>query len=150
MSDFGTPAGHCFRTTDPFTSVEAAFSVDTTKLEKMVYEAILSFGEMGCIGDDVHKKLSPIGIQTLSPRYRPLIEKKMIEETGEKRKGASGRKQRVLRACNKDFAPVSASAKIKRISREKVKRAYDWLKLGNPVKASEILKLELGEEDEQA
>ena len=50
---FGTPAHKLVRKDDPITSHEAAQKVDTTKLEKMVYEAIASFGEQGCISDDI-------------------------------------------------------------------------------------------------
>jgi hypothetical protein len=37
------------------------------------------------------------GVQTISPRYAKLIKKGFIEDTGEQRKGAAGRMQRVMR-----------------------------------------------------
>ena len=38
------------------------------------------------------------GVQTITPRYAKLIEKGFIEDTGERRKGLSGRGQRVMRS----------------------------------------------------
>ena len=48
---FGTPVHQLVRRDDPVTSYEAAEKVDTTKLEKMVLEAIKGFPE-GCIAED--------------------------------------------------------------------------------------------------
>ena len=52
---FGTPAFKLARREDPVTSHQAAQAVDTTKLEKMVYEAIKSFPD-GCISDEILEK----------------------------------------------------------------------------------------------
>lgn len=95
---FGTPPKHMVRRTDPGTSIEAACAIDSAGVEEIVYNTIKSFGDKGCIGDDVHGALPHMGIQTLSPRYKPLLKKGLIEETGEKRKALSGRNQRVIRA----------------------------------------------------
>jgi hypothetical protein len=89
------------RDTDPETSHEAAESIDTTELEHIVYEVIKQFPN-GCIGDDVVKMLPQYGIQTISPRYAPLIRKGWIVDTGEKRKARSGRSQRVMKVVSKD------------------------------------------------
>jgi len=37
------------------------------------------------------------GVQTISPRFAPLIRKGFIADTGEKRKAKSGRSQRVMK-----------------------------------------------------
>ena len=93
---FGTPAKQLVRTEDPITSHEAAQKVDTTKLEKMVYEAISSFGEQGCISDDVLNIFPFFPYSSITARYKALHTKGLIEITGV-RKGRSGKNQRVMR-----------------------------------------------------
>ncbi len=94
---FGTPAYMLRRNQDPDTSHEAADLVDTTTLERMVCEVIGSFGEHGCIGDEVVRYMPGHGVQTISPRYAPLIRKRKIYRRGDKRKGSATRKQLVMR-----------------------------------------------------
>lgn len=89
------------RNTDPDTSHDAADSIDTTVLERIVYEVIKTFPN-GCIGDDVVRALPQFGIQTISPRYAPLIRKGWVVDTGEKRKARSGRSQRVMKVISKE------------------------------------------------
>jgi hypothetical protein len=89
------------RRTDPETSHQAAESVDTTALEHIVYETIKQFPN-GCIGDDVVQMLPQFGIQTISPRYAPLLRKGFIVDTGERRKARSGRSQRVMKVITKE------------------------------------------------
>jgi hypothetical protein len=78
------------RSTDPETSHEAAHSIDTNAMESVVYDVIRMFPN-GCIGDDVVRMLPQYGIQTISPRYAPLI-----------RQARSGRSQRVMKAATKN------------------------------------------------
>jgi hypothetical protein len=94
---FGSPTKMMVRTTDPDTSIEAAEKIDSTKLEQMVYEVIAKYPK-GCIADNIQKHFPNHGVQTISPRYAPLIRKGLIEDTGERRKGSLGRSQRVLKA----------------------------------------------------
>ena len=94
---FGTPAHKLVRKDDPITSHEAAQKVDTTKLEKMVYEAIASFGEQGCISDDVLNMFPFFPYSSITARYKKLHTAGLIEITGV-RKGRSGKSQRVMRA----------------------------------------------------
>ena len=89
------------RNTDPETSHDAAESVDTTALEAIVFDVIRMFPN-GCIGDDVVRMLPQYGIQTISPRYAPLIRKGFVVDTGEKRKARSGRSQRVMKVITKE------------------------------------------------
>lgn len=93
---FGTEPKFMVRANDPITSIEAAEQVDSTKLESMVYEVIAKHPN-GCTSDEVMAHFPNHGVQTISPRYAPLIRKGLIEDTGEKRKGKSGKSQRVLR-----------------------------------------------------
>ena len=89
-----------FRRTDPHTSVLAAASIDASELENVVYEAIKGFGNGGCISDDVCRVLNPLPYNTITPRYRKLLDKGLIEATGETRKAKSGRSQRVMRCVD--------------------------------------------------
>lgn len=98
---FGTPAREMRRRTDPDTSHAAAEKINSTRLEQLVYEVIARHPN-GCISDDVVKALPGHGVQTLSPRYAPLIRKGFIEDTGERRQGSTGRQQRVLRAIKRE------------------------------------------------
>ena len=95
---FGTHLDLLARKTDPVTSKESAKTVDTTKLESIVYEAIKSFGEKGCISDEVLDMFPKHRYSSITARYAPLLRKGFIEATGETRKGNSGKQQRVMRA----------------------------------------------------
>ena len=97
---FGTEPKFMVRTTDPVTSMDAAESIDSTKLEQMVYEVIAMYPN-GCTSDEVLQHFPHHGVQTISPRFAPLIRKGFIEDTGEKRKASSGRSQRVMKAIVK-------------------------------------------------
>jgi hypothetical protein len=97
-STFPVPGG--VRYTDPETSHEAADSIDTTELERIVYETIKMFPN-GCISDEVLRMLPTFTHQTISPRYAPLIRKGWVIDTGERRKARSGRGQRVMKAAEK-------------------------------------------------
>jgi predicted MarR family transcription regulator len=87
-----------FRRYDPQTSADAAASLNVTELETTVYEAIKSFGRHGCISDDVCAVLPNLRYGSITPRFRKLLEKGLIEATGETRRAVSGRSQRVMRA----------------------------------------------------
>jgi hypothetical protein len=87
-----------FRRYDPQTSADAAASLNVTELETTVYEAIKGFGAAGCISDDVLGTLPHFRYGSITPRYRKLVEKGLIEVTGETRRAVSGRSQRVMRA----------------------------------------------------
>jgi len=92
---FGTPAFKLARREDPVTSHQAAQVVDTTKLEKMVYEVIKSFPD-GCISDQILEKYPQYPYSSITSRYRALLDKGLIEVSGVRR-GKFGRNQRVMR-----------------------------------------------------
>ena len=92
---FGSPAFKLVRKEDPTTSHQAAQSIDTTKLESLVYEAIKGFPE-GCISDQVLEKFPQYPYSSITARYKSLLDKGFIEITGT-REGRSGRKQRVMK-----------------------------------------------------
>jgi len=97
LFDFGTDPKELVRTTDPDTSHEAAATVDTTRLEALVYEAICRYKD-GCISDDVERDLAYLRSHSITPRFAPLIRKGFIFDTGERRMASSGRSQRVVKA----------------------------------------------------
>ena len=93
---FGTEPKMMVRTTDPDTSMEAAEKVDSTKLEQLVYEVIAKHPD-GCTSEELMAHFPNHGVQTISPRFAPLIRKGFIEDTGERRRSSTGRSQRVMR-----------------------------------------------------
>jgi hypothetical protein len=100
MTDlFGTDPHLLVRTNDPDTSHEAAYNVDTTKLEMMVYETIYSFGPSGCISDQVRALHPSYPYSSITARYRALIDRGFIVDSGMRAKGASGRNQRIMIAA---------------------------------------------------
>ena len=92
-----TPAYKLHRRDSPETSVDAAYAVKATEMESIVLDTIGSLGRDGCIQDDVLRTLPMYAYSTVTARFKALHEKGFIEYTGEKRKGRSGRNQRVMR-----------------------------------------------------
>lgn len=88
-----------FRSNDPSTSVAASASLNTAALEGLVLDVIRTFPD-GCIADEVEKALPQLRLVSISPRFRPLMNKGLIVDTGERRMAVSGRKQRVMKAVN--------------------------------------------------
>jgi hypothetical protein len=95
---FGTHPKKLVRHDDPDTSHASAKKVDSSKLEGMVYDAIRFFGERGCISDEIRQHFAHLPYSSVTARYKALIDKGFIEDTGERRAGNSGRPQRVMRA----------------------------------------------------
>ena len=94
-----TESYELYRKDSPSTSVEAAESIEPNRLEALVLDAI-HFFHSGCISDEVIRYMAiHHGIErysTITARYAALYRKGLIDYTGEKRKGASGRNQRVM------------------------------------------------------
>ncbi len=93
---------HLYRTNDPITSIEAAESFEPTKVQKMVLDAVKEL--QPCIYIDVldycENKYGRMSSSTISSRFNELEKKGLIEFTGEKLPGRSGRQQRVMIATN--------------------------------------------------
>lgn len=96
--DFSVSVHRVIRKGAADTSVEAALSTDLRANQELVYFAIQSFGEKGCISDDVLAYLHPRPYGSITSQYGFLIEKGYVELTGERRPGKSGKNQRVMRA----------------------------------------------------
>lgn len=92
---YGTEPYKLHRTESPGTSVDAAYEVDTTALEQMVHEEIKRYPD-GCIADDLLNRFHGYPYSSITARFSALIREKLIERTGERRKGRSGRGQSVM------------------------------------------------------
>ena len=98
MSEFGTEPYKLHRVADPGTSQDAAYSVDTTHLEQLVYETIKSIDHStGAIQDDVLRMFPGKPYSSVTARFKGLLDKHKIYYLGDKRKGRSGRQQRIIR-----------------------------------------------------
>jgi hypothetical protein len=95
---FGVSSLAFARSTDPDTSQDAAKSFDPNAMESKVLQVIQSYGQDGCIKDQILQHFPADAAPTVTPRIAPLMRKGWIEDTGERRKGHSGRNQRVHRA----------------------------------------------------
>ncbi len=84
------------RPSDPVTSHEAARSIDPTNLEQAVLNVIEGFGVRGCISDQVRASLPNLTYSSVTARYKALKERGMIFVDERKRKGNSGRNQRIM------------------------------------------------------
>jgi len=100
LKEFGTSHHKLVRKNDPDTSKEAAKAVDSTRLEAMVYSAIKQFGTDGCISDEIRDLFTGMPYSSITARYRALLDKGLIIDTGARRPGKSGRRQRVMKVIN--------------------------------------------------
>jgi hypothetical protein len=89
------------RNTDPKTSHDAAQSMDTNKLERIVLDAIKAHGNNGATHDEVYDYLRTskgnaiFREGSITPRYKQLEVKGHIYTNGTTRKGKAGRGQTV-------------------------------------------------------
>lgn len=99
---FGTDPHKLSRTLDPQTSHAAAHSIDTTRLEELVYKTIRDAGPRGMISDEVRGTLADrdLSYSSVTARYAALKEKGLVEYSGYKRPGKSGRNQNVMVATS--------------------------------------------------
>jgi len=94
-----TPVKHLYRKDAVDTSILAACSLDVSRLEYSVLAAIRKLGP--CISDEVREHFPGLSYSSVTARYRSLLDKGLIKDTGKRRKGISGRKQRVMEAMDK-------------------------------------------------
>jgi hypothetical protein len=83
------------RDTDPVTSHNAAASVNATRLEAMVYQAVHSFGADGAIAEEIKLRLN-MDYNSVTPRIRPLINKGLLINTEWQRKASTNRGQMIV------------------------------------------------------
>ena len=96
---FGTDPHKLARLDSPATSVLAANAVDTVTNEELVYRAVYIAGERGATQDEVLAQFAGTKpYSTITARFKALLTKGYVYDTGETRTGRSGKPQRVLRA----------------------------------------------------
>lgn len=78
------------------TSQEAHLSVDTTALEQLVYEAILSSKDRGLISDELRAMFPALAYSSVTARFARLELTGRIYRPGVTRIGNSGRRQMVM------------------------------------------------------
>lgn len=95
---FGTPKHKLHTNNASDTSIAAAETLNSKKLEEAVYDAIVKFGNNGCIQDDILAlpQFRNTPYSSVTARFRALIDKSYVSDSGERRVGKSGKKQRVL------------------------------------------------------
>ena len=98
----GTDAPLLHRPNASDTSVEAAYAVDSASLEERVLRIVRDAGDTGTTQDAVLDAMPDVSYPSGTARFSALLRKGLIYDTGERRIGRSGRKQRVLRAWEKD------------------------------------------------
>jgi len=99
MDIFGTEPRKLHKTDGPSTSKDAAYSVNTNKMEQIVFDTIKSFGKTGCISDNVRDALPEYGYG-VTARYKALKDKDLIKVDNRTAKGRSGRQQQIMWATN--------------------------------------------------
>lgn len=91
-----TPTRNLHRNNAPDTSVKAAVALPVTRLELAVLEAIRQAGDAGMTADELLASFPNLSYSSVTARPAALKEKGLIEDSGLRRAGRSGRSQAVL------------------------------------------------------
>ena len=138
------------RRDDPETSHEAAESVDATKLIDRIYQAMLRYGDHGCIAEDIERDLADVISHSITPRFRQMLDRGMIEYTGEKRMATSKRMQLVRRCLHEPFQPSLAMTNRQSAAdkfRQRVREVENLPRYGGQwLKADDVLAILEGKE----
>lgn len=94
---FGTDPHFLHRRDSPQTSIDAAYGVNTGKLEKMTFKTICDYGDRGCIQDDVLDAYPYSPYSSITARFCALERKNLIVRGPDTRTGRAGEEQRVMR-----------------------------------------------------
>lgn len=97
LSLFGTEPHKLHRRDSPHTSVAAAYSVETSKLEQQMFRAICACGARGCIADDLIKLFPYLPYSSITARPSALERKGLITRGPDERNGDAGKGQLVMR-----------------------------------------------------
>jgi hypothetical protein len=92
----GTPAKHLSRSQGPATSKAAAQELPVTDLEALVLQTIRQAGPRGMTQDELLQQFPNLSYSSVTARPAALKRRGLIADSGEKRKGRSGRNQSVL------------------------------------------------------
>jgi len=96
---FGTIPKFLMRRDAVETSKIAAHRVDSRTMEELVYEAIKAHPE-GIISDEILALFPDRPYSSITARYRALLTKGLIEDTGLTKPGKSGKPQRIMKVCD--------------------------------------------------
>ena len=96
---FGTMPKFLMRRDAVETSKIAAHRVDSRTMEELVYEAIKAHPE-GIISDEILALFPDKPYSSITARYRALLTKGLIEDTGLTKPGKSGKPQRIMKVCD--------------------------------------------------
>ena len=97
-----TPLHHLYRSNALDTSINAAKSIDVTRLENLVLLAIRATGFQGMTQGELLDMFPEFSYSSITARPSALKRKGLIVDSGERRPGTNGRTQAVLVA--KEFA----------------------------------------------
>jgi hypothetical protein len=97
---FGTLPKFLIRKDAVETSRVAGNGVDSRTMEQVVYEAIKAHPE-GIISDEVLALFPDKPYSSITARYRALLTKGLIEDTGLTKAGKSGKPQRIMKVSDK-------------------------------------------------
>ena len=97
---FGTLPKFLMRKDAVETSKVAAHRIDSKTMEQVVYEAIKAHPE-GIISDEVLALFPEKPYSSITARYRALLIKGLIEDTGLTKPGKSGKPQRIMKVSDK-------------------------------------------------
>jgi hypothetical protein len=82
------------RLNDPPTAYQAAFQFDpsVTKIEKLILDELRGLGRGGMT---THALAAVLGLElvTVSPRMKPLVDKLLVRDSGQRAESPSGRKR---------------------------------------------------------
>lgn len=111
-----TPPRTLVRKQDPETSHTAAHTIDASRLEAMVLEDIEQAGNYGITQDELILLHPEFSYSSITARPAALKRKGLIFDSGERRKGRSGRPCAVLKVAkfraseSNDYQPSSSSS----------------------------------------
>ncbi len=85
------------RATDPITAYDAAQQLTVARVEMVVLERLRELRDTGATSDEM-ASLTGIDRVSVSPRFRPLVKKGLVEPSAERRMGRSRRPSIVWKA----------------------------------------------------
>ena len=87
------------RRADPVTAKQAARKVAAPRLEQVVLDALR--GTDGLTSEEIAARTG-LSLVTVSPRLRPLVNKGLVEDSGQTRRNVSGRAAIIWKKCGGD------------------------------------------------
>jgi len=82
------------RDSDPDTSHEAAELMSREKICRLQFIIVKYLRQLGNMGTSEEvENLSGISLQSLTPRFRPMVKKNILIDSGKRKTGKSGRRR---------------------------------------------------------